>query len=121
MNKRELGVVVEGRKDKDLLMQVYPNANILYLNGTKFNKSSMNKVQNLINVSNLVLILSDPDESGNVIAHKLTGKFPQLQRVEVDPTQARLMTHRGFKYGIEYCSREYLLSLGLEAHSKTAE
>ncbi len=113
MNNRGLGVIVEGRKDKDLLLLAYPDANVIYTDGTRFNKNTISKVQHLIETNHYSLVLTDPDDTGDIIAHKLRERFPQLRRIEVDPIQARLLTHKGYKFGIEYCTLEYLLSLNL--------
>ena len=110
-----LGFIVEGPNDREVLIQAFPKATIMVLHGTVFSKNVQRKIGNLITRCSGTFLLVDPDEAGQIIGDKIMNAFPKLNRVIVDPEQAKcLVVRRGkvrMKYGVEYCSGQYIKEL----------
>ena len=106
------GFIVEGIKDEErirgVLTELYGEFLIGILKGTRFSKREISMTKLMLNSCEKVFVLSDPDEAGDWIANKLLTKFPELERINVDPDEANCFRWKGWKYGVEYCSDEYL-------------
>lgn len=104
-----IGLIVEGKSDVRKISMVLKDAvHFIVLNGINFREKQINDIKNVLNKCDRVYILTDPDEAGNKAATKISGVFPQLTRIDVDPNEAKVLKKRGYKYGVEYCSNNYL-------------
>jgi ribonuclease M5 len=105
--------ICEGWTDHDAIRRVYENpdqVHTIVLHGTKFNNSIRSQIEEAMQKGK-VYILTDPDSSGDHIARVISDYYG-LSRIEADPLKARFFrTGKGYKYGIEYCSVDYLREL----------
>lgn len=108
-----IGFIVEGKSDVKKIEMVLKNKSVYYvvLNGINFKEEQIKQIKKAVNVCQEVFILTDPDEAGNKVAKLISKTFPEINRIEVDPNQAKVLKKRGFKYGVEYCSNNYLKSV----------
>ncbi|MED2737770.1 toprim domain-containing protein [Bacillus toyonensis] len=105
-----LGFIVEGINDvKKLKMVLQKNTYFVVLNGINYKQEQINEIIFAINTCEKVFILTDPDEAGDKIAKAISTSFPTLERIVIDPDEAKVLKKRGYKYGVEYCSNKYLL------------
>lgn len=84
---------------------------IIVTHGTKFGRSTRISVQKALDEGYKVYTLSDPDVSGRHLHEMVTRVFPNIQRIHVDKKKARYKTIKRWKYGVEYCSYDYLREL----------
>ncbi|WP_456363408.1 toprim domain-containing protein [Priestia aryabhattai] len=107
-----IGFIVEGKSDvKKLKMVLKRNVHFVVLNGINFREEQINQISKAIDNCENVYVLTDPDEAGDKVANLITKVFPKLERLEVDPNEAKVLKKRGYKYGVEYCSNKYLKEL----------
>ncbi|MGF7534878.1 toprim domain-containing protein [Bacillus mexicanus] len=108
-----IGFIVEGKSDVEKLEMVLKERCVYYvvLNGINFKENQIKQIKKAVNICEKVYILTDPDDAGNKVAKLISKTFPEINRIEVDPNQAKVLKKRGYKYGVEYCSNNYLKSL----------
>lgn len=105
-----IGIVVEGPYDEKVVSQAAPEVDILVLNGNGF-RHNKEKIERFIRRCELVFILTDPDDAGELIAEKIKRAYPETYRIYVDPKLASRKIYKKIHYGIEYCTVEYLKEL----------
>lgn len=111
-----IGLIVEGKSDKSkICMVLKEDVHFVILNGINFRDEQIQQIEEALKICEKVFILTDPDEAGDRVARVILDRFPQLERIFVDPNKAKVLKKRGYKYGVEYCSNRYLKSL-LEFH-----
>jgi len=107
-----IGLIVEGKSDvKKVKMVLKEEVHFVVLNGINFREEQINQINKAIDTCNRVYVLTDPDEAGDKVAELITKNFPKLERLKVDPNEAKVLKKRGYKYGVEYCSNKYLRTL----------
>jgi 5S rRNA maturation endonuclease (ribonuclease M5) len=106
--------IVEGWSDHDALKRAYPQETVgtVVLNGTRFNRSIREKIEEAMKKGK-VYILTDPDEAGKQAAGVISLYYGyDIPAIWADPKQARCFNiAKGYRYGIEYCSVQYLKGL----------
>ncbi|NGY88555.1 toprim domain-containing protein [Bacillus megaterium] len=107
-----IGLIVEGKSDvKKIKMVLKEEVYFVVLNGINFREEQINQINKAIDTCDSVFVLTDPDEAGNKVAELIKKNFPELERLKVDPNEAKVLKKRGYKYGVEYCSNKYLRAL----------
>lgn len=107
-----IGLIVEGKSDvKKIKMVLKEDVHFVVLNGINFREEQINQINNAIDTCDNVYVLTDPDEAGDKVARLIIKNFPELERLKVDPNEAKVLKKRGYKYGVEYCSNKYLRTL----------
>ena len=100
-------LIVEGWSDHDQLQLAYPGIETIVIYGTRV-VPALCTIRNAIMDKKRVFIMTDPDKTGDWSAKAIQKAFPKLVRVEIDPGQSRSLGNKGWHYGVEYCSVEYL-------------
>jgi len=103
-------VIVEGWSDHDRVKGAVPEMETIVTNGTRMNNRIREQIRSHILSGDYVCILSDPDTAGDQLASMVQGEF-LLPRISVDPEKAKCYNGKKEKYGIEYCSNQYLREL----------
>ena len=111
-----LALIVEGKSDvQKLNMVLKPSVRYIILNGINFKAEQVLEIKEALASGHKVYIMTDPDEAGDRAAHNISGFFPNLDRIKIDPNQAKILKmneKRGnYKYGVEFCSNAYLKSV----------
>lgn len=107
-------LLVEGLKDRDKINDAFRDfegedrVECLITEGTKFNHDIIDQVEEYIGNGYTPYILSDPDDAGDNLANMIQERYPEIQRLEVDPEQCGYFTGKKMKAGIEYSSHNYL-------------
>jgi len=102
-------LIVEGKNDiKKLKMVLHDNVHYIELNGINFSYEKRDEIEAAISTYEDVFIMTDPDEAGDKVAKRIQDVFPELQRIEVNPHEAKVLKKRGYRYGVEYCNNDYL-------------
>ncbi|MGN5651136.1 toprim domain-containing protein [Bacillus sp. Brlt_9] len=110
-----LGFIVEGRNDvKKLKMVLKEKTYFVVLNGINYKQEQITDIEFALNTCEKVYILTDPDDAGDKIAKVISSSFPSLERIIIDPDEAKVLKKRGYKYGVEYCSNKYLIDTFLK-------
>lgn len=117
-----LTLIVEGKSDVTKLnMVLKPSVRYITLNGINFKEEQALEIKKALAIGHKVYIMTDPDEAGNRVAHYISGFFPFIDRIKIDPKQARIMQRKEkkstYKYGVEFCSNAYLRSV-FEEHAE---
>jgi ribonuclease M5 len=102
------GFIVEGHNDEATVRRVAPDAYFVVTNGTRMNNRVRMDVNQALKVCDEVLILSDPDEAGDVLTQMLLRDYPTLKRVVLDKEKCKAYRRFKLKIGVEHCSDEYL-------------
>jgi ribonuclease M5 len=102
------GYIVEGKSDQLRVQSVHPHAHFVILNGISFRHQERRAIEEALILCDDVYVLTDPDEPGDKIASKIMEVYPEIKRIHIDPTKARNVREHRYKYGVEYCSNEYL-------------
>jgi ribonuclease M5 len=100
--------IVEGKRDVFKIKQIQPSAFFVVLNGNKLTFKEKCEIKDAIEEFKNVYILTDPDEPGNLIADRIIRVFPTIKRIQIEPNKACMSNSKRIKYGVEYCSNEYL-------------
>lgn len=104
-----IGFIVEGKSDvKKIQMAIKQNVHFVILNGINFRQQEREHISNALKLCDKVFVLTDPDEAGDQVANRILHVFSEIQRIYIDPEEARVLKKRGYKYGVEYCSNRYL-------------
>ncbi|AGR47074.1 putative primase/topoisomerase [Bacillus phage Shanette] len=108
-----IAVIVEGFSDHDAIRRVYSPKDVqtIVTNGTKFNNRIREQIQEALDMRLPTFILSDPDKAGDDLASMVKSNFSKISRIRVDPDKAKQERMFRVKYGVEYCSDEYLKEL----------
>ena len=113
-------LIVEGKNDVKKIREVFSEGiDFILLDGVNFSNAKSNEIQLLLDDNRTIFILTDPDKAGDSVANLIQRKFPTIERISVLPEEARILKAKGYKYGVEYCSRKYIYSL-LFKHLKWA-
>lgn len=100
MNKETRKVIiVEGKNDMHRVKQVLPDAYVLITNGSAISEEFLKLVEDLSRESEIVLVL-DPDYSGEVIRKKITSVVPNASHIFFNKKDAISKTKR--KVGVEH-------------------
>jgi ribonuclease M5 len=102
------GYIVEGKSDCEKVMNVVPDAHFVILNGVSFRQKERRAIEEAITICQEVFILTDPDEAGDKIAKKIMDTYPGIKRIRIDPSRAKNSRESRCRYGVEYCSDQYL-------------
>jgi ribonuclease M5 len=102
------GYIVEGKSDQLKVQCVDPDAHFVILNGISFRNKERRAIEEALILCDEVYVLTDPDEPGDKIARKIMEAYPEIKRILIDPNKARNEREHRFKYGVEYCSNQYL-------------
>jgi len=107
----KIAFIVEGFRDelrvKKAIEDIIPEVKFLVTNGTRIQEPFKEKVSSYIELGYHIILLTDPDQTGNEIADILNRRFG-LPRIQVDKEEARKLKKGGFEYGIEHCDPLYL-------------
>ncbi|PGK52099.1 hypothetical protein CN918_30370 [Priestia megaterium] len=104
-----IALIVEGINDiKKISMVLKNNVRYIQLHGINFSFQKKEEIQEAIETCDHVYILTDPDKAGDKVALQIQESFPQLERILVNPDEAKVLKKRGYRYGVEYCNNEYL-------------
>jgi len=103
-----IGYIVEGKSDEVKLRMVEKQAYVVVLNGIQFGPEQREKIEYALEMCDTVYILTDPDSAGDYIAKKIQTTYPFIERIHVNPDEAKVLKKRGYKYGVEHCSNAYL-------------
>lgn len=106
----KVGYVVEGFNDERTILGIFPDAVIAVTKGTRYNRRVRMDIQKTIDQCDVVFILTDPDEPGDLLAEYVHKEF-DLTRIQVDPEQAICYRNGKKKIGIEHCDPDYLQRL----------
>jgi ribonuclease M5 len=110
-----LCLIVEGKNDVKKIKEVFNDGiEFIMLDGVNFSIAKSNEIQTLLENNKMVFIMTDPDKAGDSVATLIQRKFPTIKRISVLPEKARILKSKGYKYGVEYCSRNYIHSLLFE-------
>lgn len=104
-------VIVEGWSDHDRVKGAVPEVETIVTNGTRMNNRLREQISKHILSGDYVFILTDPDTAGDQLADMIQNEYPFIPRIRVDPDKAKCYTGKKNKYGIEYCSNQYLREL----------
>lgn len=102
------GYIVEGKSDQLRVQSVHPHAHFVILNGISFRHKERRAIEEALILCDEVYVLTDPDEPGDKIALKIMETYPEIKRIHIDPKKARNVRESRYKYGVEYCSNQYL-------------
>lgn len=102
-----VGIIVEGPYDHKIVQQAVPESEILILHGNGF-RHNKDKIEDLVQHCELVFVLTDPDNAGELIANKIKKAYPQTFRIYVDPKLACRTIYKKQRFGIEYCDVDYI-------------
>lgn len=97
--------IVEGRNDVTRLKQVFPDINVLSVNGSAVDKNIL-KILERIKDDYEIIIVTDPDYPGEKIRKTIAGKISNVSHIFVDKSLAHNKNHT--KIGIEHMSDEEL-------------
>jgi ribonuclease M5 len=100
--------IVEGWSDVDVLRQAYPFIETIVTNGTRMNNRVRSDINNHMRLGFTPYVLSDPDQAGDQLFGMVKKEYPHIERIHVDKEQAKKRMSTRWKYGIEYCSPNYL-------------
>jgi ribonuclease M5 len=107
-----IAVIIEGWSDHNAIRRVYSPKDVqtIVTNGTKMNNRISEQIQEALDMGLPTFILSDPDKAGDDLASMVKSNF-NISRLTVDPDKAKQERMFRTKYGIEYCTDEYLKEL----------
>jgi ribonuclease M5 len=107
-----IAVIIEGWSDHNAIRRVYSPKDVqtIVTNGTKMNNRISEQIQEALDMGLPTFILSDPDKAGDDLASMVKSNF-NISRLTVDPAKAKQERMFRTKYGIEYCTDEYLKEL----------
>lgn len=100
--------IVEGDSDKERVKAVYPDEHYIVLNGVKFQEKEIDEINQALTFCQHVCIFTDPDKAGDNVEKRIRMVFPGLPRIKMDPEKAKCKKRKGYKYGVEYCSNQYI-------------
>jgi ribonuclease M5 len=105
--------IIEGWSDHDKLQNALGEGIFtIVTNGTKINNRIRETIETSIELGLTPYILSDPDIAGEHLAQMINKEYPYISRILVNPEKAKYYKGKGkYKYGIEYCSHNYLREL----------
>jgi ribonuclease M5 len=107
-----LCLIVEGKNDVKKIREVFNDGiDFITLDGVNFSFEKSKEIQKYIADKVPIYILTDPDKAGDSVASLIQIKFPNIERIYVLPEKARVLKSKGYKYGVEYCSRKYIRTL----------
>lgn len=109
------GYIVEGFNDELKIMQTMPDAYVVVTQGTRMNNRVRMDIRKAIEQCDVVCILTDPDEAGDLLAEMIRREFPTLQRIRLDRDKCLGYKPNRIKVGVEHCDDEYLKDV-LSAH-----
>ena len=101
-------IVVEGKNDKNKLLSIYKDANIIITNGSEISNDTINLIKELSKKDNIILCL-DPDSPGEKIRCKIMEEVPTCKNVYAN--KALAISKNKKKVGIEHMKREDIISL----------
>jgi ribonuclease M5 len=103
--------IVEGTRDKIQVKRAlanYGEFGFIVLHGTHFGNAVRRIIDyNLYTKMREVFILTDPDDTGNLIAQRIQEIYP-IKRIMIDRNKAKCLFGDRWRYGVEYCEEEYL-------------
>lgn len=102
------GFLVEGFNDEQKVKQVFPDALFVVTKGTRMNGRVKMDVKAVLTQCDQFVLLTDPDEAGDVLANMVLREFPTLSRVRLDREKCLCLRNRKWKVGVEHCDVEYL-------------
>jgi ribonuclease M5 len=105
-------IVVEGLHDKNKILSVFPNENILVTNGTEVSEDLLMLLEEAIKTTE-VIVFTDPDAPGNKIRHILNQRIPGLKHLYVPKKEAISKNKR--KVGVEHATKDVIKDV-LENH-----
>lgn len=100
--------IVEGFNDEQTLKQIYPDVNYIITKGRPYNTKIKQALNLALKNKDTILILTDPDEHGDLIAKSIQQHYPYLKRIRIDPDKCRCVRQHHPKIGIEHADLEYL-------------
>lgn len=106
-----MGFVVEGLNDEKNLKQAMPSAYCVVTNGTRMNNRVKMDLRKALEECDVVYLLTDPDEAGDVLAQMVWRQCPSLERVSLDQSQCLSYRNDRLKVGVEHCEVDYLRSV----------
>lgn len=95
-------IVVEGKNDKNKLLNIFKDANIIITNGSEISDNTLNEIKKLSENNEIILCL-DPDGPGEKIRHKIMEYVPTCENVYANKSDA--ISKNGKKVGIEHMSK----------------
>lgn len=108
--------VVEGKNDISRLKQVFPNINVVSVNGSEIDLTVITYLKSLVNTHDIILVL-DPDYMGLQIRKTLENIFPTAQHIFIERNKA--YSRNGKKIGLEHLSNKEIINLLNNIYIKT--
>lgn len=97
--------VVEGKNDIAKLKRLYPNINVVGVNGSETNQDTIDYLKT-INKTHEIILCMDPDYPGKQIRTKLEKELNNVSHVFFDRNSAKSKNHK--KIGLEHIDDEIL-------------
>ena len=96
-------VVVEGVHDKNKVLSVFPNINVITTNGSEISKETLNMIYQS-SLNHEVILFLDPDYPGKQIMNKIIETGGNFSIANLNKKLA--ISKNGRKVGIEHASKE---------------
>lgn len=104
-------LIVEGHKDAyQVEGALGDRVETLVTEGTRVNNKLKDYILFYIEKGYEPYILSDPDPAGDWLSDTLREYF-ELERIVLNPEKCKYFTGKKYRYGVEYCSYQYLREL----------
>ena len=100
--------IVEGFHDEDTLRPIFPDVKYIVTHGRPYNSKLEQAIKLALRKQETVLILTDPDEHGDLIANSIQLKHPDFKRIRINPDNCHCTRHHHHKIGIEHADPMYL-------------
>ena len=106
----KIGLIVEGHHDANHIRGVFGfKYEFVVTNGTRFTNRTRMDIEKMMRFVDKVYILTDPDEAGNIIAQMISDKYPELERINLDPEKCVYLDRRFQQWcGVEYALPHHL-------------
>lgn len=109
MKKYKFGFIVEVTWDEHVLRNVYPGTYpIVILHGCGLTKHLTKVIDTIDKQCEKLLIATDPDEPGELVASKILEKFPHLKRLKFDKEKCKCIRGNKIKIGIQHASYQHI-------------
>src|SRR5690554_5558703 len=97
--------VVEGKNDIAKLKRLYPNINVVGVNGSETNEDTINYLKT-INKTHEIILCMDPDYPGKQIRTKLENELENVSHIFFNPKTAKSRNNK--KIGLEHIDDDIL-------------
>lgn len=115
----QYGYVVEGFNDKAKVNKAFPDALCVVTKGTRMNGRVKMDVKEALSQCDQLVLLTDPDEAGDLLAEMVLKEFPTLTRVHLEREKCLCLRNRKWKVGVEHCDTDYLKEMLLKHRDET--